>query len=310
MGWVKQISKPRRTLSASDNKIRFVWSSDEHVGNADTDAQVLAVDLAVNDCNDWLPNAFISTGDVCGNNIYQLGRWFYHMWRCQRPVYLVMGNHDRSEYSPGSYGNPASVSGEMLMDREKTYYSEVLISGDGAVRALCLFLDCNFYADDPTPLNEPGNSLYHSAGDAIGASDITPGGGFYKMFPQEELDWITATLAADVLSDYVLVFMHYQPRVDSKLTNQAALADVLQADSRPIIGFCGHDHGNALVCSLATTDALRTFNFYKVPSLQESGAWCRVTLGWNGSAIAIDGMELYHYTDPGEWTVNAPFTVA
>lgn len=310
MPWVSKINKPIKPLGHSDDKIRFIWLSDNHVGNSDTDSQVVALEKAVSDCNDWKPNAFIVNGDVCGNTVYQLARWFNHTWRCQRPVYLAIGNHDLSEHAPGSYGNPADISGSNLMDRPSPFnQSFMLTSGDGTVAALCIIMDSGYYDDDPDD-PPPGDSIYHNPGDRIGASDITPSGGYYRQFTAAQLSWVASTLAADTTSDYILVFSHYQPRDGVRVTDYTALADVLQGDSRPIIGFCGHDHGDAKVATLTTMDTLDTYNFYKIPAMLESGAWCRVELDWNGAAISIDLMELQNYTDPGGWTINAPFTVA
>jgi hypothetical protein len=307
MPWVSHISKPSQPMAFSDGKIRFVWCTDAHVVNNDTDAQVIALEKAINDCNEWRPNAFICTGDLCSNRLDQVRRWFYHTWQCQRPVYVAIGEHDLSEYSPGSYGNPDmnEVAGEAAMDLGPPFwYSQMLTSGDESFAALCLFLDDIFYDDDPTPLDPPGNSDYHEPGDRWGISDLTPGGGWYKLIPQAELDWITATLAT-YESDVVLIFIHHPPVDSSHISNLVALADTLQPDSRPMIGFCGHAHSQASTETLTTTDTLRSFTFYLMTDMSTSYAWCRVTLGFDGD-ITVDGLDIYNFTDPGGYTVDSP----
>jgi hypothetical protein len=108
--------------------------------------------------------------------------------------------------------------------------------------------------------------------------------------------------------DFVIIMTHYPP--GGSCANDEIIADALQADGRPMIGLCGHSHSDASVSILTSTDTLASFNFYKVPAMFESGAWARVVLDWNGSAITVDEMSLQHYTDPGGWTVAEPFTVA
>ena len=187
------------------------------------------------------------------------------------------------------------------------WYSEMLTSGDGTFTALCLFLDTIFYDDDPTPEDAPGNSPNHEPGDRWGIANITPSGGWFKMFPQAELDWITATLAANT-SNAVLVFLHHPP--PGRFTNFAALADTLQPDARPIILFNGHNHAWATTRTLATTDALRTFTFYEMVNMSTSFAWCRVTLGFSGGDITVDQLQIHNFTNPGGWTIDLPFVLA
>lgn len=297
-------------MAFTDDKIRFIWCTDIHVADSDSDAQTSALEKAVNDCNEWKPNAFIATGDIGENKLSHVQRWFYHVWRCQRPVHVSIGSHDLSEYAPGSYGNPAelALAGELVLNRSSPfYYSHTLTSGDGTFTALCLFLDVQYYDDDPTPLDAPGNSAHHEPGDRWGMSDLTPGGGWYQKFSQAQLDWITATLAANE-SNAVLIFVHFPP--PGRVTDYTALADVLQPDPRPIIGFCGHNHGWAIGRTLTTTDTLRSFTFYEMVDMSTSYAWCRVTLGFSGGNITIDEAEIQNYTDPGGYSINAPFTLA
>lgn len=310
MGWVFRIQKPIAPLAFVDNKIRFILCTDIHFGNNDTDSTVISMDKAVNDCNEWRPNALISTGDIAATRRDQAGRWFNHVWRCQRPVYVAIGNHDESEYAPGSYGNPADISGETLMDRAAPYYySVILSSGDGSLSVLCLFLDVNFYANDPDA-SPPGNSPNHTPGDRIGLSDIEPAGGYYHQLGETQIAWVASTLAQNPSCQFVLVFNHYEPIPANRLVDYALLADVLYADGRPVAGFCGHNHSAARTTNLNTTDGLHSIPFYEMVAMEECGAWARVTLSYLNNAINVDGAVIFNFTDPGGWTINSPFTLA
>lgn len=311
MPWVAKIEQPVVPLGFTDEKIRFIWCTDLHLDDEGV-APIADLEKAINDCNEWKPHAFIATGDLANNRLDDCRRFYYHTKRCQRPVYTCLGEHDLSEYPPGSYGNPTvdEMSGEAAYNYGPPfYYYKVLTSGDGTFTALCLFLETLYYDDDPTPLDAPGNSAYHSPGDRWGISDITPLGGYYKQIPSEELAWITATLAA-VDSDVVLVFIHQSPIEASRIVNLAELADTLQPDPRPIIGFAGHLHGWATTRTLTTTDTLRSFTFYEMVAMMDSYAWCRVTLGFAAGNITVDSLHIYNYTDPGTYLISdPPFTV-
>jgi hypothetical protein len=297
-------------MAWTDDKIRFIWSTDEHIPANMTDGNVAAMIAAVDDCNTWLPNAYISTGDVGNSANLHVQRAMSLLWRLQRPLYICPGNHDLVEGA--NLGNPdiAALASETEFNRPAPfYYSTQLVSGDGTVKARCLFLDCNYYADDPDG-GLPGNNPYHSPGDPAGTvtGDAAVSGGYHVMLPQHQLDWIAATLAADVTSQFVLVFIHYTPLVAHHVVNYPALCDVLWTDGRPAMGFCGHIHADAIDHPQTTTDTLHTFHFYQLCAMLDSHCWCRVTLGWSGSAITIDGMEIHNFTQPGALTINAPFT--
>lgn len=304
------IQSPSEGLGFSDDKIRFVWCSDVHItGHFDAPANNLR--LAVADCNVWRPNAFVMTGDVGDVTFNYLQRVFYITWACNRPVRLALGNHDEEENTLGA-GNPntAMLEGVTALNRPAPFYwSEQWSSGDGTITALALYLDCNFYADDPDA-PPPGNSAYHEPGDRIGFITGMPSGGYWTEMPQAELDWIVTTLAADT-SDMVLVFMHLEAGA-SRMTNFTALADALQTDplARPLVLFSGHNHDSARTQILLSATNGEKFTTYKIPAMSESGAWARVTLSVSGGALVVDGMELHNYTDPGGWTVGDPFTTA
>lgn len=299
MTWVTTpIQVPKRTIRFSDNQIRFVWVTDSHLvddlGNRDKNLR-----LAVDDCNTWLPNAFIHTGDLGDNFLSRIQRSFYNLMNCQRPVYAIKGNHDEYEQVFGE-PNTNSLDEFNTFNRNPFYYTETLSSPDGSWTARCLFLDCNYYDDDPdTP--PPGNSSEHNPGDRIGWSTSEPGGGFWRRFGETQLTWVETTLAADNTSDAILVFVHYPP-AGVTCTDYASLGTLLTIDGRPTMGFCGHVHPNA------TSYNLSGITFYKNPAMQESGCWTRVAISFDGS-IQIEEMIIKNYIDPASWVINTPFTV-
>lgn len=297
-------------LGFVDDKIRFVWQTDSHVLSTFSDGRKLAVEAAAADTQLWKPNAYIHTGDIGDNLVQNIRNGFSAIRQTGRPIYWTIGNHDEEEITlgPGQPNTTAIEHKHIFNKNAPFYYSTIMTSGDGSLRALCLFLDCNFYDDDPFGVS-PGDSPNHQPGDRIGSRPDGPGGGYYRMFTDAQLGWARDALDADDKSDIVLVFAHYPPD-GVTCTDYKNLADILQEDGRPMIGFCGHVHPNATVYTISSTDTQAVFPFYKCPATQESGCWTRVTLGFNGSDITIDGMEIHNFTNPGDWTINEPFSLA
>lgn len=306
MPFVTRVPKPSRPMPWTDDKIRFVLSTDEHIHNDMTAAQVVALHKAVDFCNDWLPNAYISTGDLGNNVVGHVQRAMSQLWRLHRPFLFCIGNHDENELSTGVQ-DTALLAGETAFNMSAPYYySTQLTSGDGSVKALCLFIDCNYYDDSPDGQTDHAS---YDPGDRMGNAGhdpSQPGGGFYKMFPQAQLDWVAATLAADNDSDMVLYFCHYA-NAANRVNNPEDLADVLYADGRPLMGYSGHLHTHARNFPLITT-AEQEIPFYQLPAMLNSGCWCAVTLGMDGSAIEIDSMVIHNFTNPGVLEIDLPFT--
>lgn len=290
-------------MDHADPTIRFVWSTDSHIVNSEDDRDA-ALRKAVADCNKWRPNAFIHTGDIGDNNSDRVLRGIYVLQNCQRPVYTCIGNHD--EHEPSSAGSPDtdSISGWNGFGEQPFYHSKVMTAGDGSWSALCLFLDCNYYDDDPS--QTIADSSNHSPGDRIGYHTSSPSGGYYRRFGPTQLQWIEDTLSADTTSDIVLVFCHYPP-VGQTCTDYAILVDKLQADGRPSIGFCGHSHPSGQPVTISSTDSLLDLIMHKAPAMQESFGWVRVVLGFVAPNIDIQEMAVQNYLELDGWSLDPPF---
>jgi hypothetical protein len=298
------VETDQQPLGIVDGSIRFVWATDAHTNTAIPGANIRK---AIDDCNTWRPQGLVLTGDISDNSGAGALACWYTVRTTQRPALWPIGNHDEEELTLGA-GHPdtAVIAADNGWRQPAPFWRAThWESGDGTWRALVLVLDSNFYDDDPDAA-PPGNCPNHVPGDRIGYSAGEPGGGYWHQLTVAQAAWVAQQLAADQASDAVLVFVHYPP---VSITDPTRLADVLQADGRPCVGFCGHVHQDATSYLLTSTDTLWTATFYKCPAMQESLSWTRVTLGWDGSAITVDEMLVKNYTDPGGWTINAPFTV-
>lgn len=312
MGWVTAIPKPpQQPMAFTDHAIRFLWTTDEHTStfSANTDVNVVGLRRAIARVNEWRPNAYISTGD---NGLFHgedTWRYLLETRHVLRPFKWAIGNHDEVEYEPdGSAGNPNTAQVEVQYDRAAPFYrTDTLVSGDGTFAARCLHLDCNFYADDP---DGGGDSPDHEPADRIGVIEGSPPGGYRRMIPQSQLDWVASTLAADTDSDCVLVFVHYMNNTGGHIVDWSGLADALQADGRPTALFGGHLHVSPQNFGLTTSDEQRTYDFYQMCAGLDTGAWCEVTLSFADSDIVIDSMVVCNFTQPGELTIESPFVLA
>lgn len=298
---VQTIEQP---LGFSDGVIRFVWLTDA------ADATYLPTSnlrKAIADLNTWRPNALVLTGDIANNTTAGTLALWNVINTAQRPVFWAIGNHDEEEITLGEgVPNTVPLQGFTAWNQVAPFWkSTQWASGDSTFKARVLVLDGNFYDDDPDD-PPPGDSANHEPGDRIGYHTTEPAGGFSRQWTQVQADWVAAELTADSDSDAVLILSHLPP---VSVTDPERLADVLQADGRPALGFCGHVHEDGTSYTLTSTDTLATYTFYKAPGMSESGAWVRVSLSWNGSAMVVDALTVLNYTDPGGWTLNAPFTV-
>jgi 3',5'-cyclic AMP phosphodiesterase CpdA len=288
-----------------NKQILFAWVTDTH--NYEEHLNIVKQDddlqLAVEDCNRWRPMAFIHTGDLGNDRSATVLRCKTLMAETRRPLHIIPGNHDVQEQQAGTplTGAVADVFGDLPF-----YYSFVLQSPDATVKARCLMLDCNYYANSPSGTLDSPN---HQPGDYIG-EQTNSGVSYWRQFGATQLDWIASVLAADSISQFVIVFAHYPPGAGTMMTDYAALCDVLQSDGRVAVAFGGHAHEHAYVRTQKSSDNLYTLTYYKLPALQVSGAYGRVRLSWTGSAVVIDEMSIRNFVNPGGWTIAAPFTLA
>lgn len=290
--------------AVSDNRIRFLWCTDSHIHTMPAissahDVRVHYLDAAIDAANAWRPDFFLHTGDI-GNNRTDRTRFaFFRLMRCRVPQVLVIGNHD--EWEPTS-GNPdTSAITEMYGAFDGTV--RVVTSGDTSWSLVVITLDWNHYDDDPAGLVM---SAQHEPGDRVGEMEPQIPSSYYRMLGTAQRNWLAATLATTA-GDALAIMMHYPP--NAKTTDHIALADILQADGRPVIGFCGHGHEHAQVFPLTSTDELVTYSFYKAPSIQDCQGWVQVALSFDDDLV-IDQMALHNYNPPGAWIVQTPFTVA
>lgn len=239
---------------------------------------------AVDDASAWRPNAFIQLGDLSDTNgLANVALCWREIRMCRRPGYVSIGNHD--EYQPTLLDptNAATLAGESYWNMGPPFYQTfTTASGDGTKQARVFVLDANFSA---------GNRI----GDPAGTGET-------YQYTAAQIAWVTATLAADGDSDFVVVVQHIKP---SDLDDYKDMLDALRADGRPVIGFCGHNHGNATLLTPTATDGT-PFNFYKPPAIYESESWLRVTLAFTGSAIVpeLDVRNFHAKLATNGWFVN------
>jgi len=295
---------PLLPLAFDDEKVRFIVVGDVHwltVG----DFRDTALRAAIADLNTWKPNALIQIGDL-GHNFPERVESAHAILKtgCKRPMKFVVGNHDIYEYAPGTNSAPAVSS--FLQRPTPMTDSFTMVSGDNSLFIRCIILDCNYYRYHPSRIHP-----VYVTGDYLGSNDaLDPGSGYYRQIGTTQLNWMADELAKDTTSQAVIVFSHYPLAqigivpLDGKL-----VADILQVDGRPAALFSGHIHPDATTYTLPSTDGIATYTVYKMPALQESGAWLRVELHVTEGAIVIDQLLVKNFTQPGTWTINAPFTV-
>lgn len=289
----------------NDDILRFVWVTDSHTRNNDVALLRTNMDKAIADCNDWRPDFFVHTGDLADNTPVRVLGNFYQMMACRRPVMVAIGNHDEYEAVLGSPQTAAIEGFNGFNQTAPFWHTRTWTTQNGGTTFRLIFLDFNFYAVDPNGIKI---SPAHQAGDRVGYSTSEPSGGWMRQLGQRQRDWVAATLAADRSSDAVLVFHHYRLRTNA-VVDAIEMIDVFQADGRPTLGFHGHDHNNAYMLEQNSSDGRYTWQSYKCPALLESGSWTRASLHIAAGAIVIDALDIYNYTNPGTWTIDAPFVV-
>jgi len=270
---------------------------------------------ALSDATTWGADAFIHTGDIGDNNIAGVRRGFTMLRGAALPMPLiyVIGNHDENElneggmYGPGNPNTPLIIASDCFSRSAPMQYTTTIKAADGDLTARVIGLDCNYYnvsAADPTVVNSA-----HVAGDRVGHSgDTEPPGGSYRQFKQAQRDFAQATLAADMTSHMILLLIHYPP-VGPGPTDYKLLADILQADGRPVAWLVGHEHSHAKTYTLTTTDGARVYTAYKVPACQESGAYARVRVHLFQGRVVYEELTVKNFQQPGGWVINPPFVL-
>src|SRR5690606_25856660 len=121
------------------------------------------------------------------------------------PTIFVNGNHDEHDADDDGISNWQLLETSNYYDQSAPFTGvKHMTSGDGTLTALEIWLDCNFYDDDPDG-DSPGDSELLQPGDRIGFHASEPGGGYWRMFGAEQIAWFEAQLAADTTSDIVIV---------------------------------------------------------------------------------------------------------
>lgn len=292
-------------------ELRLIWLTDTHNITTPTAIRDGGVSAALADANTWKADAVIHTGDIGDNQPENVAAAFnlLRSVAISCPLITVVGNHDEYESTPGT-PNTATIEGANYFNRSAPFYhTGTMACGNGALVARWLTVDNNFYdvqASDPSVVNAS-----HSVGDRLGHSSSEPAGGSYRRFGTTQLDWIASTLAADTTSQMILMLLHYPPAT-SNPTDRALFADKLAADGRPVMLLCGHVHPNGTIYSFTTTDGKRTYAAYKMPATQESGAYCRIRVrvgGRNSYSPYVAELSVMNFTNPGGWTLTAPFAL-
>lgn len=291
--------------------LRFIWLTDSHNLTSSQPTRDGGVDGALADATTYGADAVIHTGDIGNDTPANVAAAFARLrgTAIPCPLITVIGNHDEYEATPGE-PNTVQLEGASYFNRAAPFvYSTTVAAGNGNLVARVLCLDCNIY--DENPADPETVSANHEPGDRIGApaGGGGPTGGGWRKFDQDQLDWFAAQLAADTTSQIVLILSHYPPSGIGP-TNYAAIADRIQADGRPAAMFYGHQHQSAFTSSISSTDGKRVIRAYKCPATQESGSWTRVQLRMRAGVVAFDELEVNNFTDPGGWTISAPFTLA
>lgn len=298
MGWQSTPVRPSVTQRVIDSTLRFVWLTDFHV-DAYPGTRATNFAAAMTFCAEQRPAALIASGDLSpdGERIL-LETTCYKLRDAQATLVMIPGNHDEEENTFGvGIPNTAELEKSNTFNQPNPFYhAEHISSGDGTLTALCLCLDNNFYNGYATP------SAYHVTGDRVGVHSLE--GNNSRQLGAAQLAWVEATLAADRTSQIVIVVTHYNGAV----FDYDQLADKLYADGRPTFGLCGHTHPNAVTTTITTTTGGHNFTFYKAPAMQESGAYVWVELRLSAGSIVFDTLQCKNYTNPGGWTINAPFT--
>lgn len=297
-------------------ELRLIWMTDTHILSTPTEPRDSGVIGALAEANSWQADAVIHTGDIGDNYAANVARGFALLrgTAINGQLITVVGNHDENEYvaDGASIGNPntSTIVGASYFNRTAPFnHTGTLSASNGALKARWLTVDNNFYselASDPTVVNSG-----HSIGGRVGHSGQEPSGGSYRQYGATQIAWIADTLAADTTSHMILLLNHY-PMSTTQPTDIAGVMDVLQADKRPTLILCGHTHPNAELWIRATSDGRRSYTGYKCPAGQESGAYTRLRIrvgNRNSPAPLVVEASVRNYTNPGGWTIAAPFVV-
>lgn len=282
--------------------LRFAWITDSHcyVGDGSRVANVqTACDYADANSFDYI----VHTGDMGNDSAANTQLAMDVMNAATTPLLWCNGNHSEIE---DPVGTPSTAAYEVaaLWNQSAPFYHTTQITGSGGEKARVLSLDCNIYDDSPLgDLDSPD----HTPGDRIGYHSSNPPGGYYRQFGATQLTWVETTLSGDSTSDYIIVLTHFPPQGVTQ-TDYASLADKLQADGRPVVILCGHNHPKATSYTLTTTDELDTYTMYKCPGMQESGSFTDLQITWNGTAPTVAQATVRNYYHPAtSWTFEAPF---
>jgi predicted phosphohydrolase len=266
---------------------------------------------AIDRANSWRACAYVNTGDLGNDFIYNVRKGFSWMRGANVEAWVCIGNHDEYEAVTGITNAAQLVDPLFFGLGPPFYHAKRMVSGDGTRTALCLFLDCNLYWEDTGDAIPAEPS--HTNGGRVGTYTGVPAGGDKRKLYTAQLNWIQATLAANADCDAIFVMTHY-PTAGSYIGDYALLCDLLQADGRAALAFCGHVHPDAYTETQLSTDGLYSLTFLKAPATQTRGCWQEVTLSYNGALagnnrIVIDALEVHNFTNPGVEVINAPFVL-
>ena len=284
------------------NRLRFAVVTDTHIRTV-LDDRYTTLQTAVTAANAWEADAFFHTGDASADSATYLQNVVDLLDTLDMSWYLSLGNHDEEE-TTGGIGNTNIAAIETILGLSAPLNKTgTVTSSDGTLTARICTLDSNIYADDINAY-PPGDSPDHSDGDRIGYH-IAHAEIYMRQFGSVQKTWLTNTLAGDTTSDMIIILGHYRP-IDTAIADYTDIANIIQADGRPAIGFNGHIHGNAIINELSPTVG-DGYNFYTGPGALESGSYTFASVSLSGG-VPILKLDSFNYTDPGGWIIDPAFT--
>lgn len=287
---------PKRPLAIIDDKIRMILTTDPH---AETTGMIAAAAY----CRTNPVQAFMSVGDYSAIGDFNLIRAQFAIAESSGAQCHVMaiGNHDPEENTLGRGNvNLARLANDGLWGSEICYFSNTVESGDKSWSALILALDQNYHGGAATQYYQTGDRF----GLFTGYTDAPETYGTFS-FPQHQINWVSEQIAnSDV--DAVFVLCHVRPQ---GVMGRQSLVTAINATGKPAVFFSGHNHGHAY--TEAVTNGLgASYTVYKVPGIWESEGFTVFTFSIVDGELSLDSAIINNYTDPGGWTISAPFELA
>jgi predicted MPP superfamily phosphohydrolase len=295
--WVSSYAPKVIPTIWTDNKIRFIWFSDNHNSEDYVDNLHLSMRKLIDTCRNYLPTALISTGDLTTRGPHGIAASLLDVHDCLRPFVFCVGNHDENVDTASTdpyYPDSDHSKYIPFYGFDAPYYKAYnLYSGDSTFKLLVLALDINYY--DTSLLKLPNKEQWSRIG-------IFADGGFNRGFPPFQIAWVDSALKRDTVSNGVLVLTH------CCAFGFGSIANRLVEETRPVIVFRGHNHAPQPV------EYVDDIPIYKVPAFMGDGTvyggFCKWVMHLENDTILVDSAIMLNYTKPEVWdTLYEPFTM-